>query len=201
MNIVIIHICNRMEVTLFKNSHLSYGWLAIALHWLSAIVIIGMFILGLWMVDLDFYNAWYKDAPHYHKSVGILLALLIAIRLVAKLMQISPQGVGKRWEQKTAKLVHLLLYLGLFGLFISGYLISTADDRGIDIFNWATVPSLGELFANQEDLAGEIHEWVAYSLIALVSLHALAALKHHFIDKDLTLKRMIKPINQKKDLS
>ena len=60
---------------------------------------------------------------------------------------------------------------------------------------------MGEWFANQEDIAGEIHEWLAYSLIALVSVHALAALKHHFIDKDSTLIRIIKPLTHNKDIT
>lgn len=186
---------------MLKNTQQSYGWLSITLHWLSTILIFAMFALGLWMVELDFYNPWYKDAPHYHKSVGVLLALIIILRLIAKAKQTSPETLGKTWEQKIAKFVHFLLYAGLFSLFLSGYLISTADGRGIDIFNWTTLPSMGEWFANQEDIAGFIHEWLAYGLIALVSVHALAALKHHFLNKDTTLIRMLKPLTQKKDIS
>jgi cytochrome b561 len=186
---------------LLKNTHDGYGWLSIVLHWLTALLVFGMFALGLWMVELDFYNPWYKDAPHYHKSVGIVLAVLIGLRLLAKVRQTSPKGLGKSWEQTTAKFVHYTLYVGLSSLFVSGYLISTADGRGIEIFNWATLPSMGEWLANQEDIAGDIHEWLAYSLIALVSVHALAALKHHFVNKDTTLIRIIKPLNHKKDLS
>jgi cytochrome b561 len=171
------------------------------LHWLSAFVVFGMFALGLWMVELDFYNPWYKDAPHYHKSVGLLLAALILFRLVVKIKQTSPTMMGKVWEQKVAKLVHYILYCGLLSLFASGYLISTADGRGIDIFNWATLPSMGEWFANQEEIAGDIHQWLAYTLIALTSIHALAALKHHFLNKDTTLIRILKPTTHKKDLS
>lgn len=76
-------------------------------------------------------------------------------------------------------------------MIISGYLISTADERPIEVFGWFSVPSFGSFIDNQEDIAGTIHEWLAYVLIALASVHALAALKHHFIDKDNTLKRML----------
>lgn len=158
-----------------------------------------MFALGLWMVELDFYSSWYKDAPHYHKSMGLILATLIVFRLLWKLRQIKPMGIGKPWEQKAAGIVHMLLYAGLLTMFLTGYLISTADGRGIDIFNWLTLPSMGEWFNNQEDIAGDIHQWLAYSLMSLVALHVLAALKHHFIDKDATLLRMIKPITNSKD--
>ena len=74
---------------------------------------------------------------------------------------------------------------------ISGYLMSTSDNRAIEIFNWFSVPALGELFANQEDISGMIHEYAAYILIAVSAIHALAAMKHHIIDKDETLKRML----------
>ncbi len=79
----------------------------------------------------------------------------------------------------------------LFGLFISGYLISTADGRAIEVFNWFSIPALGELFSDQADIAGEIHYYLAFSLIGLAVLHALAALKHHYINKDNTLKKML----------
>jgi cytochrome b561 len=160
---------------------------------------LGMFALGLWMVELDFYSSWYKDAPHYHKSFGLMLAAIIGLRIIWKLRQIKPMGMGKPWEQQAARIVHFLLYTGLLSMFLTGYLISTADGRGIDIFNWMTLPSMGEWFDNQEDLAGDIHEWLAYALMALVVIHVLAALKHHFIDKDATLIRMIKPLTKSKD--
>jgi cytochrome b561 len=182
-----------MVFTLLKDSQTSYGWITILAHWLTAFTVVGMFIAGLWMVDLDYYSEWYKTAPHYHKSVGLILALLTLLRLLWRIKQTSPGTLGKNWEKLAAKLTHRLLYILLFSLFFSGYLISTADGRGIEVFNWYTVPSLGEFIDNQEDIAGDFHEWFAYGLIGFASLHAVAAFKHHLLDKDLTLIRMLKP--------
>jgi cytochrome b561 len=179
-------------LTLFKDTPASYGWITIIAHWLTAVVVAFMFIAGLWMVDLDYYSEWYKTAPHYHKSAGLVLALLTALRLLWKIIQSPPKTFGKDWERLLAKLTHRLLYLLLASLFVSGYLISTADGRGIDVFNWFTLPSIGELIKDQEDTAGQIHEWFAYSLICLAFLHVLAALKHHILDRDQTLLRMLK---------
>ena len=178
---------------MLHNSPDRYGWIAIFLHWISALAVIGLFAVGYWMVDLNYYSEWYRTAPHYHKSAGILLAVLTLARLIWKVKSTSPSGIGNKLERASAKVAHVLLYALLVALFVSGYLISTADGRGIDVFNWFSLPSAGELFDNQEDLAGNVHEWLAYGLIALAAIHALAALKHHFIDKDSTLKRMIKP--------
>ena len=74
---------------------------------------------------------------------------------------------------------------------LSGYLISTADGRAIEVFGLISVPALGSLVENQEDIAGVFHKYAAYLLVTLAIMHALAAVKHHFIDKDQTLKRMI----------
>jgi cytochrome b561 len=83
------------------------------------------------------------------------------------------------------------MYVILLALPISGYLISTEDGRGIDVFNWFTLPGLGALFEGQADMAGQIHFYAAWALILIAAVHAIAALKHHFINKDNTLRKMI----------
>tara|TARA_R110001583_G_scaffold67490_7_gene192892 strand:+ start:2113 stop:2640 length:528 start_codon:yes stop_codon:yes gene_type:complete len=168
-----------------------YNSLARFMHWLSALAIFSLFALGYWMVNLSYYSEWYKIAPNWHKSVGLSLFALTLLRLIWKTLSKAPDIEGQNWEKTGAKIAHILLYILLFSTFISGYLISTADGRGIEIFSLFTLPSLGELIANQEDLAGEVHFYLTYSLIALALLHALAALKHHFINKDNTLKKML----------
>ena len=85
----------------------------------------------------------------------------------------------------------MFLYLAIFIIIASGYFISTADGRAINVFQWIQLPSFGELFSNQEDISGTVHTYVAYSVVFAAVLHAAAALKHHFIDKDKTLMRML----------
>lgn len=174
-----------------KTETQNYNLVARVVHWLSALVVIGLFALGLWMVDLSYYSEWYRTAPHWHKSIGLLLGGLTLFRLVWKVVTASPKVEGASYEVLGAKLAHLAMYAILFVLFCSGYLISTADGRGIDVFNWFTVPSVGALIDNQADIAGEVHFYAAWSLIILAAVHALAALKHHFINKDNTLRKMI----------
>ena len=177
---------------MLKNTENSYGSVAKTLHWVSALIVIGLFSVGIWMVELDYYSEWYKTAPHYHKSTGILLAIVIIFRLIWKSINPTPKALSNhaRWEVKLAHIVHWVLYLGLFGLFASGYLISTADDRPIEVFNLFSVPGFGSFIENQEDIAGAIHKWVAYGLIAMVLLHLIGAIKHQVIDRDSTLRRM-----------
>ncbi len=182
---------------MYKNTSENYGLVAILFHWLSAIVIFGLFGLGYWMVDLNYYSEWYRTAPHIHKSLGLLLLLGTLIRLAWKLANPVPKPIGNnKYEKLAAHTAHLVLYMLLFVILISGYLISTADGRAIEVFTWFSVPSVGELFDDQEDLAGVIHEYSAYVIIALALLHAFAALKHHFISRDNTLIRMLTPKNK-----
>ena len=163
----------------------------IAIHWISALTLIGMFASGLWMVDLTYYSDWYKTAPHWHKSVGLLLLAVTWLRLLMRIFSQRPPAHGNVIEQRLSMLGHAALYALLLLLFTSGYLISTADGRAIDVFNWFSVPALGELIENQEDIAGDIHFYLACTLIIVAVGHAIAALKHHFINKDDTLKQML----------
>jgi cytochrome b561 len=177
---------------MLKNSSSHYGVISVVLHWLIALAVFGLFAAGFWMVDLSYYSQWYRTAPHWHKSIGILLAIVMLLRLLWRFISPAPPALASHrpWEKKTSAIVQFCLYLGILLLVISGYLISTEDGRPIAVFGWFEVPSAGALFTNQADIAGLVHEYVAYSLITLALLHGAAALKHHFIDKDHTLKRM-----------
>ena len=177
----------------FKNSDHNYGVVSISLHWLMAVVVVGLFALGYWMRGLSYYDEWYRLGPYIHKSVGILLAMTLLLRLFWRFSNSQPKDADslKKWEKRSAHLVHWLLYILLIAVVSSGYLISTADGRSIEVFTWFEVPALFAGFENQEDIAGLIHEYIAYSVIGLAVLHALAALKHHFIDKDNTLNKML----------
>lgn len=176
---------------MWRNTHDSYGRVSIALHWLVAIAVPGLFVLGLWMVELDYYHSWYRRAPELHKSVGVLLFGVALLRLSWRYGNPRPHPVGSAWQGKLGALVHRLLELLLFAALLSGYLISTADGRAVDVFGLFSVPATLSGLPNQADLAGEIHELLAFALIGLASIHALAALKHHFIDHDATLRRML----------
>ncbi len=178
---------------MWRNTSQAYGGIAIALHWLVAIVVLGLFALGLWMVDLTYYDTWYRTAPSIHKAVGVLLFLVLVLRLLWRLVspKPAPEPTLTRFERLASGIVHGLLYVLLFGVMAAGYLISTADGRAIDVFGLFQVPATLTGLPNQADLAGAIHLALAITVIVLAAIHALAALKHHFIDRDRTLLRML----------
>ena len=176
-----------------RNSVHRYGYWAMSFHWLSALGVVGLFALGYWMVDLDYYSEWYKTAPALHKSIGLSLVLVTLFRMIWRKTQVQPKALDthSKLEKKAGHYTHYLLYILILLVFVSGYMISTADGRGIEVFELFEVPGFGSLFEDQEDIAGEVHEYATYTLVGLALLHAVAALKHHFIDKDETLNRML----------
>ncbi len=115
----------------------SYSNLQRLIHWLMALAIFGLFGLGFWMVELTYYSEWYRTAPHLHQSVGFLLALAWVLRIIVLTVQGKPAALKShnQLEINAAHFVHFVLYFLLVILFISGYLISTADGRGIAVFN------------------------------------------------------------------
>jgi len=175
-----------------RNRAQHWGYIAVVFHWLVAIAVVGLFSLGMWMTDLTYYDPWYKQAPDLHKSIGITLLAVYLARLVWRLSDRPPDPVIGHSDLvlKAAHATHWILYGGLFAVMVSGYLISTADGRAISVFGLFDVPAMITSIDKQEDLAGVIHKWLATSLISLAIAHALAALKHHFYDKDNTLKRI-----------
>ncbi|MEH6444586.1 MAG: cytochrome b [Oceanospirillaceae bacterium] len=176
-----------------RNTQQQYGWVAIIIHWILALPIIGLFALGLYMMDLSYYDSLYTLAPKIHEAIGIVILVLMLFRVFWKLTNITPAPpkTNSKLINTASNLAHLGLYLLTFLILISGLCISFAGGQGIEIFDWFVIPGPAELFDNQASLTGEIHLIAAYILIALVVLHTLAAFKHHFIDKDTTLSNML----------
>ena len=178
---------------MWRNSSQHFGLFSILLHWLMALSIYAMFALGLWMVGLGYYDSWYRSAPEIHKGIGVLLFAALMLRLGWRLYSPPPSPLAHYSPQmrRAASAAHWLLYLLLLTLLVSGYLISTADGKPLSVFGWFHLPALLSQAGLQADLAGDVHLWLAWSLVLISALHALAALKHHFIDRDMTLKRML----------
>ena len=178
---------------MLKNTDHQFGKVAIFIHWLSALIIIGQFSFGLYMLSLDYYDPNYRILPHYHKSIGILFAILLTFRLVWMKLNSRPgpaSGASKKEHLIGLKIQKLMLWLTVI-VVILGYLISTAKGDSIRVFNWFEVPATISNLGNQADWAAELHYWFAWLLIVTASLHGLAAIKHHFYDKDETLLRML----------
>jgi len=176
-----------------RNTSASYGLISIVIHWLVALAVFGLFGLGYWMVELSYYDDWYRRAPDIHRSIGILLLMVMVFRVLWRVTNLAPEPLPghTRWEIRSAHLAHLLLYVLIFVAMVSGYLISTADGSSISVFDWCEVPSVTGQIKGMEDTAGTVHYWSTWAIVGLAAVHAAGALKHHLLDRDRTLRRML----------
>jgi len=175
-----------------KNTTHQFGWLSIILHWLMAIGLLGIYFLGLYMVGLDYYDTWYHQGPEIHKAVGIILTAMLVFRIFWIYSHHKPEPIEQRALLRAlAKLAHIALYTLILLLIVSGYLISTSKGQGINIFSMFEVPATLLVTSVNSDFLGKAHDVLASVFIAMTLLHATAALVHHFIFKDNTLKRIL----------
>lgn len=168
----------------------NYGIVSWGFHWVMFVAILAVFALGFWMVDLDYYSPYYNSAPDVHRSVGMLLMFALLARFFWRVLNTKPSDAELApWERVASALVHWGFYPLLFALLFSGYLISTAKGEPVSVFGWFMIPATLQM-PGQEDIAGYVHWLLAWTTMALVAVHALAALKHHFADHSRILTRM-----------
>lgn len=178
-----------------ENTEESYGVIAILFHWSMALLVIGLVILGLYMVTLPDvgFNTEKIYLIFYHKAFGILVLMLLVPRLAWRLTQILPQLAAHLpdWQKIAAQFVHLSFYALMLTLPMTGWLMSSAAGIPVSLFGLYTLPDLirydGYLFQRFID----IHRWLGYMLCFFILIHMGAALWHHFVFKDDTLRRML----------
>lgn len=182
---------------MLKDSSNGFGLISILIHWISAVLILFLFGLGVYMVELTYYDDWYHEAPELHVSVGLVVLLLMVARILWRMANPNPVYLSATPAQQiTAKLVKIALYLFIVVVIASGYLITTAEGQAASMFDVLKFPAIIQLSSANVDLAGEIHEYLAWGIIALVVLHTIGALFHHFVKRDRTLVRMLKPVKK-----
>lgn len=175
-----------------------YGVVTIALHWLSALAVFFLFGLGLYMVELSYYDPWYHKGPSLHVSVGLCLLLATAFRLLwrrggGRPGPVPGHGALTRAAASGAKIT---LYLGLLTILVTGYLITTAKGQGPMLFGWLQFPVILSLSPEGVDRAGALHRVVSWGVVILALCHGLAAAYYQFIHRDGTLLRMLKPVSR-----
>ncbi len=168
-----------------------FGLVTIANHWVMAGLVIFMLWQGLTMEDLPRGPERTAELA-LHNGLGLLVLALAIIRVVWRLTNRSPAPAAPmpRWQHIAAEAVKGLLLLAVVAVPLSGWMQEMGEGRAIDFFGLFEVPSLTGPSELVEDIGHELHEF-AILLIPLIAIHVLAALKHHFIDRDATLRRML----------
>ncbi len=165
---------------------------AMLLHWLIAVLIFGLFPVGLYMSDLAL-SPRKLELYAWHKWFGLTVLLLVVLRVLWRLTHRPPPLPDSvpRWQAHAAEALHKLLYLLIVAIPLSGWALSSA--AGVQVVWWGVLP-LPNLLAPDHALAhrlAELHETLNFTMAAVVAAHVGAALKHQFVDRDGVLLRML----------
>jgi len=172
------------------NSNARYTATAVVLHWLVAMGLIVTFCVGLYMVSLE-RSPTKLLIVNWHRSAGITVLALALARLLWRFGRRPPPDVPMpAWQAKGAQVLHGLLYLLMLAVPLLGWAMSSAKGRPVVWFDLVTLPNWLPKDKALGHQLEELHGMLSWVLVALVACHVVAALKHHFIDKDGLLGRM-----------
>ena len=167
--------------------------LSVALHWLIGLAMIGMVIFGLVLEDMPKGDT--KSALiALNMSIGVLVLVFAAWRLVRRMRLGLPEHVGiyRAWELGLAKVIHYFLLFATIALPISGIVMTVGRARPVDVFGMPLIPKLlaekNVLLANA---GGATHAILGKLILLAIAFHIAGALKHHIMDRDVTLRRML----------
>ncbi|WP_170064213.1 cytochrome b [Halomonas heilongjiangensis] len=177
----------------WRNHAAGWGLVPRLLHWLVAGLVLFLLGLGLYMGGVeDVFRQF--ELFQLHKSVGVVVWLLMLLRLGWRLRDPPPPSLPARaWEHRLARLVHGLFYVVLLVMPITGYLMASASTLEIPtrIFGLVELPHLLSPSERLETVFYTLHQWLGWLLMLGIALHLGGALKHHVIDRDATLRRML----------
>lgn len=173
-----------------------YHPVSMALHWILALALASIFAVGLYMADLPFSPQRLK-LYNWHKWAGVFILLLSAVRLATRLIKRPPElpaAVAEAmpaWQTRAYHATHGMLYGLFFAVPLLGWAYSSAAGFPIVLLGLLPLP---DFVSPSKALAEAIKPWHAFSAYALAgvaALHVAAALKHHFVDRDGLLQRML----------
>lgn len=165
------------------------------LHWSVALVVMGLLGVGLYMTRTESFHLY-----GLHKSVGTLVFALIMVRVVWRVKKGWPTQASTmpNWQKTLSRAIHWVLITGTLLMPLSGLIGTYFGGRDISIFDIILVAESakdGEIIPRNETLGDLLflgHEYIAYAMLIALALHIAGAFKHHFIDKDNTLRRVVK---------
>lgn len=171
------------------NNSKQFGLISKLIHWSMAVLFIA--IIGIaWYMDELPRGAAKFEWMSLHKALGVCALAAILLRIIWHRITKVPAPLGEGWQLKLAHLGHVALYLLMLIMPISGLIMSLAGGHDVAVFSWFTLSGFSEKNESLGGIASFIHHNAANLLYLVLLLHVAAALYHHFILKDNTLKRI-----------
>ena len=166
---------------------------AIALHWLIAVMIVCAFTMGLVMTDIPGITPTKLKYYSWHKWAGVTILALACLRLLWRLGHRAPPYPSSMsaWQKSAASGLHALLYVLMFAIPLSGYFYTLSAGVPVVYFGLFQLPVLMDPSPELKPILKALHYWLNMGMAALVLDHVAAALKHHFVDRDGVLQRML----------
>ena len=174
-----------------RNSSSRYGSVSIVVHWLMALLIISMIVLGLLLDDFD--KSIQGQMVNLHKATGFMVLCIALFRWFWVLTNKQVQALPN-WSKAEVGLSHAIkwsLLLMMLIMPLSGWFLSMYAGHGINFYGLVDIPSFLPKHKPTAKIFGSIHEIGGYTIITLIVIHLLGVFKHHVIKKDSTLKRML----------
>ena len=168
-----------------------YTTTAIVLHWLIAVAVIALTALGWWMLAIPKEPVGPRaDAYNLHKSIGLVVLLLMIARLAWRAARGKPQLPPlPLWQARAASAVHALLYAGMFVVAFSGYLGSATSGYPVKFFGWV-IPAWAGANVEVKDACSVVHLAVSWLLVMAIGVHVIATFYHQWVLRDGLLWRM-----------
>lgn len=169
----------------------NYNTVSRIFHWSVALLILGLLIVGFFMEGMNPEPLKFKIYG-WHKALGMVVIGLGVARIIWKHASQSPNSLSthKKWEKMLSKTIHIVLYILIIAMPLSGWIMSSAGGYPVSFFGLFEFPNIVEKNKELGRIANQVHGILAYALVGCVGLHVVGAIKHHVIDKDVTLNRM-----------
>lgn len=177
-----------------------YSGIAQTLHWLVFVLMSGAFSVGFYMHDLPL-SPGKLQLVSWHKWCGVTIFFLVLLRLTWRLLNPPPPQSAPMpyWQRRASEAMHRMLYVLMMAMPLSGWLMSSAKGVQTVWFGLLPLPDLLQKNPPLGKALSEVHEALGFIILFFVAVHVLAALKHHFVDRDDVLARMtpgLKPLSK-----
>jgi len=176
----------------FRNTSAEFGVISKVLHWLVALIMISLIAIGWYTSGLDDETVLYWRMLDLHVALGLSIFMLFFIKVTWMILSPGPDFVPglASWERLVARLVHGFFVIAIALIPVAGFLYIASDGEPVNIYDLVEIPDIGSYSKTVRNTIYDIHMYTAYTVAALIVVHIMAALKHHFIDLDDTLRRI-----------
>lgn len=175
-----------------RNSREAYGLVSKLLHWLIAVPVLALIPVGWYLGGLSEESVLYWRLLELHETLGISVFVLTLARIAWRGISPNP-GLSSGllpWERKAAALIHGALVAVLACIPVLGFLFVASDGEPIELYGMVAIPPIGQWSKGTREILFDLHGYAAYACAVLVVIHVLAAIKHHFVDRRSSLRRI-----------